>query len=168
VEHFWIWLAVVVFAFSAPDAVALQRPAATVHHEQACPYYEDRVSCARPDTGEIWLAPGAGRFEMWHELGHVFDHDVLTDPQRDWFTRVLRFDPGTPWDDGTGFGTRGPSEVFADAFATCATRKRPQRRGAWVVSTHEAAYGWNYTRDEYRRVCTAIAVLQTLAEPARG
>jgi hypothetical protein len=162
------WLLAIFVSFAAlaapTSALALERPAATVHYGTECPFYADGGSCATPEAGEIWLAPGASKFTLWHELGHIFDHDVLTDPQRAWFARLLGFKDVT-WDQGTGPGTRGPSEVFADAFATCATERPVRRRGKWATTTNEVAYGWNYTPRQYRRVCTGIAVAQYLAKP---
>jgi hypothetical protein len=162
-----VLLTILLLAAVAPAASALERPAGTVHRAE-CPFYADGGSCARPETGELWLAPGASRFAEWHELAHLFDHQTMTDRHRAWFARLLRFPDGADWYQGTGPGTHGPSEVFADAFATCATRRPARQVGRMTVSRETMSYGWEYTRREYRRVCNGIAVLQYLSRQAAG
>jgi hypothetical protein len=153
-------IAALLLLVAPPAASALD---VTVHREP-CPAYGG--SCADVDTGEAWIEPGAGRFTYWHEIGHHFDHQLLTAEQRSWFIPRLGFDPAEPWDQGTGPGTRGPSEVFADAYATCRMRaeRKPKRKpGAWATSRSDIAYGWNAGPRRTMRVCTAIAVLDYLS-----
>jgi hypothetical protein len=129
-------------------------PRFTIHHE-VCPDYDG--SCAWPETGEIWLPPGAGRFARWHELGHIFDYQVLTDADRAWFTPQLGFPSNRPWEaanyDDESPGFTEPAERFADAYAHCALRTVPSS----IVS-----YGYLPGPRTHRRVCTAIALLGTV------
>jgi hypothetical protein len=128
-------------------------PHVTIHHEP-CPYYADGGSCSYADTDDVYLEPGATRFERQHELGHQFDRQVLTDPDRAWLTSRLGFKPGA-WNRGTGPGNRSPDESFADAYAACAIGLVPLRRGkAWWTS-----YGYFPAARQHRVICNAIAVL---------
>jgi hypothetical protein len=148
--------AVFLIAGCAPASGALLRPyEERVHVDTPCPAGGEGSCVMTPD---IYLAEGAGRFELWHERGHLFDAQVLTDAQRAWFTRMLKMEG--PWDQGTGMGTRGPSEVFADAYATCAIGPQPVRaKGAWAVSNSDVAYGYDVGPRRHRRICTAISVV---------
>ena len=88
----------------------------------------------------------------------------MTDEQRAWFTRLLRMDG--PWYQGTGTGSRGPSEVFADAYAACATGKRPTLRrlkGGFRVASWTTSYGYQPTGWQHRNVCNLIALLSAYA-----
>jgi hypothetical protein len=73
---------------------------------------------AYPD-GTVYIDPSVQtRTSLWHELGHVFDFERLTDGDRNWFVRA--FHRGGGWDawfqpDGMGF-----NEVFADEYSACA------------------------------------------------
>jgi hypothetical protein len=152
-------LVALAFLVAPAGAHAAMDDGVTVHRE-ACPFYADGGSCATPDTGEAWVEPGAGRFAYWHEVAHVWERRALADEHRAWFADLFGFPAGTAWDQGTGPGTRGPSEVFADAFAACATRARVRgvRRGGMVVSAWSTAYGYLPTARQHQRVCNAIAV----------
>jgi hypothetical protein len=128
-----------------------------------CPAFPgERATCAYMDTGAIYMAE-LDRFSLAHELGHVFDARVLTEPERARLARLLGMD-GAPWENGTGehctVDAPCPSELFADAYATCATRgddirPRRTRRGA-LVFTEVNAYGYRPTPRQHRRVCRAI------------
>lgn len=138
-----------------------QPPRVTVHHAD-CPDYADGGSCADMATNEIWLAPNSGSFERWHEIGHLFDAQVLTDPDRAWFMRAFRMTG--EWVRGTGdecLGKRCPDELFADAYAACANDLRPEgrRRDGMTVSDWTTSYGYFPTARQHRRVCNGIAVI---------
>jgi hypothetical protein len=100
------------------------------------------------------------RFTKWHEIGHVFDYQALTDEQRAWFARELGFNPASSWlpePDDHESATAG--EVFADAYAMCAMNRSPAgsrtRRGRIVVNW-QSGYGYMPTVRQHRRVCNAI------------
>lgn len=155
---------VAVLALAAPAVAQAGRmpapPSVTIHENTPCP--DDGGSCSYSQTDDVFLEPGASRFERQHELGHQFDRQVLIDADRVWFTRVFRFAPG-PWDHGTGLecGRCGPDEHFADAYAACATGMTPalKRKNGIQVQTWTTAYGYHPTVRQHRRVCTAIIVL---------
>lgn len=162
-------LAVITAALAllaAPAASARDMPVTGLTaHFTACPYYADGGSCAQPETAEVWIAPGSSRFEFWHEVGHVFDHQVLDDRAHSWFTRVLGFASGTPWEADEGFyedhdfSQKSPDEMFADAFAACWLRMKPRRQGGLLVSEWTTAYWYQPSVRQHRRVCNGIAVL---------
>jgi hypothetical protein len=62
---------------------------------------------------------------LFHEAGHVFDFDVLTDSERQAFLNVM---PGqahrTWWEDDPG--RAAPGEWFADSYMWCARRPASQ------------------------------------------
>jgi hypothetical protein len=103
-------------------------------------------SCAFHD-GRVYLARGASDFAYWHELGHVFDAELLTDGDRRWF--MGRLSRRTTW-WSHGPGDPSPFELFADAYATCALGLTPAR-GAWVD-----AYGYRPGPKRHRQICSAI------------
>lgn len=151
-----VGLALIVLALTAPTASAARFPipaAASIHRGVECP--DGGGSCSYAATGEVFLAPGAGRFAKWHELGHV-RAERLTQADRGYMIELMGLPPG-PWDRGTGFegGFSSPSEWFADYHAACALRLYVSRAGgSW-----EASYApWPGAR-RYRRICNAIAVL---------
>lgn len=142
----------------------------TVHY-WACPFFKDGGSCSTPETAEIWIAPGTGAFDYWHEVGHVFDQQALTDQARAWMTARLGFAAGTAWDPTPAQSEplqinapRTPSEVFADAFAACWLGMKPggvRRHGMRFV---EWMTGYSYypTVRQHRRICNGIAVYALL------
>lgn len=151
-----IALVVMLAGCSTADAGMLRPFTERLHRDTACPD-GGAGSCATAE--DIYLAPGASRFQLWHERGHLFDAQVLTDDLRGWFTAQLKM--RGPWDQGTGMGTRGPSEVFADAYARCALGhpRKIKPRGAWVTSESEVAYGYHVGPRRHQRICVAISVL---------
>lgn len=85
------------------------------------------IGCSNP-AGCIWLNEDADRYDRMHELGHIFDAQVLTDRDRRRFTRLLGLGQ-RPWQKT--YMTPGgvvtddfdsPNEWFADAYAHCALR----------------------------------------------
>jgi hypothetical protein len=158
-------LALAVTLLIAPaSASALNRPyIERVHGDTPCPV--GGGTCA--SSPDIYLEPGATQFMLWHERAHLFDAQVLTDEDRAWFTRLLKMDG--PWDQGTGTGTRGPSEVFADAYAACALGRVPvaRKRGGMMIKQWTTSYGWDPGMRRHVRVCNAIA-WRTLAAMRPG
>jgi hypothetical protein len=157
-----MWRLVVLLLLAVPATAEARMPPPpqyTVKHSE-CPYYAERgesgVTCADLATGTVWLAH-PDRFSLEHEKGHLFDAQVLTDQDRAHFTRLLRL--SGPWDQGTGEGAgRGPSEVFADAYAYCATGWTPVKRSrnGMLVGGQVIAYGYFPSVRRYRRVCFTI------------
>ncbi len=98
--------------------------------EEPCPGEEDLdVACTIPEEATIWMDPRRviGRHGWWarevfyHEMGHNFDADVLSEAERAGFARLR----GTrrQWEypeESTANGNFGLEEVFADAYAGCA------------------------------------------------
>jgi len=80
----------------------------------ACAILPDGIIITRPDF--------INRFSFWHELGHDFDAQVLTEEDRARFLELIRL-PGRPWDysePGVDIHKTSPREFFADAYAECA------------------------------------------------
>lgn len=138
-------------------------PRFAIHHEPCPDYLPEISSCADQETAEIWLAPDASRFERWHELGHLFDAQVLDERARSWFTPLLGFPADAPWfeDYGNEFARAMPGERFADAYAACALDLRPggRLRGRLRVADWETAYGYQPTTRAHHRICNGIVVL---------
>jgi hypothetical protein len=107
--------------------------------------------------GTVYVEPGAPKFTLWHERAHALDAERLTDTDRNTLTSMLKMHG--EWNQGTGMGTRSPSEVFADAYAACALGRQvqPQRHGRLFVSKWETSYGYNPTVRQHRRVCSTLA-----------
>jgi hypothetical protein len=85
--------------------------------------------CAFRSGAHIVVGPSHPRFVFFHELGHVYDFTVLTPQGRDEFRRINGLT--TSWEESPdpptveGFGRQPPSEMFADAYAVCASVRRP-------------------------------------------
>lgn len=95
------------------------------------------------DTGNAtiyWQGDGPlGAFPRAHEVGHLFDAQVLNDGDRRYFQRLMHA-PGGAWDQGTGNqgGTGSPVEWFADYYGAAATGfdPRPSTRGGADISSY--------------------------------
>lgn len=141
----------------APARVPLPPQYQIVHAD--CPAYEDGGSCWDVTTRTIYLARYASRRDRFHELGHAFDSEVLTDPQRTAFVRIM--DLQFPWVQGTGWdagANYSPNEWFADAYADCELWRPPKwnSRAKVRVGTTDDVYGYTPTRAQRRQVCTLI------------
>lgn len=137
---------------NAPERVPL--PWAIVHRAE-CP--DGGGSCAYPSSHEVYLAPGAGRFALFHELGHVYLDNLDGFWKGTIATHVSR--GGWQWTDRT-------AERAADAYAACALRLQPmRRRGNHVSGNWATAYDYQPTRRQHRRVCSAIRRSATQAQP---
>ena len=136
-----------------------------------CPDNQDAAGCAAveitPDghggfvcadaDGCIWLADRGDRFARAHELGHIFDAQVLDDRDRARFTRLLGFRRGRPWfsDDDRA----SPGEVFADLYAECRLNITPwghRRKGGVIVGATPISYDSTPSPARYRAMCAAI------------
>jgi hypothetical protein len=142
-------------AASLPVGPGVPLPDHWTVREAGCPGRDDVVACANVDSAEVFVA-GADAFERWHELGHLFDYQRLTDTDRGRLTPLLGFRPGAPWwsteeDDQ-------PGEFFADAYAACALRLSPRgyRRGRALILDWQTAYGYFPTARRHARVCAVI------------
>jgi hypothetical protein len=132
---------------SPPSVLRVPLPPRYVIIHAACPDRDGLgLSCAYYD-GRVYLAPGASDFAFWHELGHVFDAEVMTEGDRRWFMR--RLSTRTTW-WSRGPGDRSPSELFADAYGICALGLHPDG-GEWID-----AYGYEPGRKRHRQICAAI------------
>lgn len=126
-------------------------PSVTIYENTPCPYYAEGGSCSYTDSDAIYLAPGTGASVRYHEIGHQFDRQVLTDADRAWFMRL--FDIGATWDGAV-------EETFADAYAACAIPPvRMVRRYGMRVFTFTTEFGYMPTFRQYRLACNAIAVI---------
>jgi hypothetical protein len=130
-----------------------------------CPGEPAAPGCAIPGIAEGCSDPAGcvflpsdymRRYNRWHELGHIFDAQVLTERDRWRFTRLLGFGGG-PWLRGTGVhgGMRSPSEWFADAYAHCALGLDGRFRAGQVLRI-VVAYGYDPSPRQSDRVCAAI------------
>ncbi|HTE62136.1 MAG TPA: hypothetical protein VK631_17420 [Solirubrobacteraceae bacterium] len=140
-------------------------PRFEIRYEPCPDYLPEITSCADQENAVIWLAPDADRFARWHELGHLFDAQLLTDADRAWFTALLDFEASTPW---TGHydawveygGAVVPAEHFADAYAMCALGLSPagrQRRDGSIEVGWTDAYGYNPSVRQHRAICAQIS-----------
>ena len=131
---------------------------------EPCPTAPWALGCADVESGIVYLDTD-DRFTRWHELGHLFDWQLLTDTDRTMFTRLLGFDAETPWwSDDAMYDRIGisPSEQFADAYASCALGRSPAGHGEPGGRTVvEWATGYDYypTVRQHQRICNAIGAL---------
>jgi hypothetical protein len=115
---------------------------------EACPGQPTFAGCvfgARPRT--LYLRPGARqpRSSFYHELGHVFDLEVLNRRERRAFKRIVGIRRA-----GWFGGDLPPVEWFADGYAECALRLRIGRR------LSPTPYGYAPSAGRYERVCRLI------------
>ena len=105
------------------------------------------AACAMPSEHEIYLGPdGRTKAAFFHELGHVFDASVMTDPLRQSFALLVRR-PGV-W--GTvATVSDPPSEQFAEAYSMCARHRR-------IRSVAYGMYSYTPTPAQHLRACALI------------
>lgn len=91
-----------------------------------CPGVPQAAGCYDGTTGTIWILRQYRKsVSIAHELGHVFDEQLLNDGQRNRFTAILGLRP-QQWDhpDIDAFSCDAvktcANEMFADDFAGCA------------------------------------------------
>lgn len=101
--------------------------------DERCPN-PDAVACAYL-TGPIYISPAltgsAARITLSHELGHVYDAQLMTNPLRAQLSQLMGWTG--PWNQYEQLGHGSPNELFADLYADCATARslapyRPWRR----------------------------------------
>lgn len=88
------------------------------------------VSAAATDgaSGTVYYQQPLSDYARAHEIGHLFDHQILTDGDRRYFSRLLQVPGEGDWRRGTGSnGMESPSEWFADYYAAAATNLDPRR-----------------------------------------
>src|SRR5919201_4721423 len=106
-------------------------PVVTVVHG-ACPDAPEGGSCADPARAVVYL-DSDDDFTRQHELGHLFDAQLLDDAERAALAPLLDAPADPPWDAGTDaecIDVVCPSERFADAYATCRLKWSPG--GDWA------------------------------------
>lgn len=81
-----------------------------------------------PNTKTVYHEGQMGRFARGHEAGHALDFQVLTDGDRDYFTRAIGM--RGPWAPPGTVGKPTPREVFADWYANAVIRGDPARSWA--------------------------------------
>jgi hypothetical protein len=117
----------------------------------------DGYPCADPIGGEIWVGRHARRFDVSHEIGHVWWERVATEVDRSRATRRLGLPADAPWyGDLASYKSRAPiaGEMAADAYAACDLGYGLQRRGE--PGTWETGYGYTPTRRKHRVMCATI------------
>jgi hypothetical protein len=78
------------------------------------------------NNGTIYSTVPLEPFDRAHEVGHVFDVQVLSDGDRRSFQRLMQA-PSGAWNQGSAADTGGgPSEWFGDYYAAAATRMDPE------------------------------------------
>lgn len=88
------------------------------------------------------------RFVTMHELGHVFDDEVLTPSERDTFKRIARIPASVGWGDPPN----APAEKFAEAYRLCDLIGPRLPSVTWRY----IGYEWAPTPKQHRLACTLI------------
>jgi hypothetical protein len=132
---------------------------ASTELQQPCPYEHTQdgaqllvMGCYIAGTDTIYYDTGE---TLWHERGHAFDHQRLTDEDRVWISRT--FFRGRLW--STPIRSDGAEERFAEFFAFChirAPRARRDGRRAQIA----IGYGLIPYTARHRRFCNTVAVLE--------
>jgi hypothetical protein len=126
-------------------------PAGTVVlHLESCPAgasAEWAAACSMPAQNTIYLGREAQyKDRFFHELGHLFDADDMTDPLRTSFESVIRRPGVWAW---TATAKNPPIEQFAEAYSMCA-RHRTLRELAYGM------YDYMPTPATHLRACRVI------------
>lgn len=128
----------------ADRALAPLPPALVILHATACPDDPESGACSLPP--EIWGVQS--RMDLYHELGHVFDDQVLNAVSRRAVVVALG-EQGRPWHIDEREDARNPSvELAAEAYAWCA-----QRGPRLTRPVADAAYHYNPGPRRHQRVC---------------
>lgn len=153
-------LVFVLFVVGAHNANAsMPTPPSAPVVRDVCPYAEWAQGCVDGDTA--YVKPGAGPFVYWHELGHLYDDQVLSDAHRAKY-QALTNDHGEWLPDWSPDGS--PSERFADAYAICAMHATGRRQYGMTwwdrpgdrVYVSAGSYGYTQPLRRHRRVCQLI------------
>jgi hypothetical protein len=91
-------------------------PVAVTVVEDTGPCVLEVMACAEDDT--VWISV-ASRGVFYHELGHLFDADLLPEWGRERFMELFGLEG--PWRLSEPLAY-GPNELFADVYAQCALR----------------------------------------------
>lgn len=150
-------LLVLVVLLALPgQAAALMRPPLPPQEQivyEACPGDPKADGCAYTDLGVIYVGARPNRHTLEHERAHLYDAQVLDDTERAAIMRAMGVKP--PWYVATGdpcFWQPCPSEMFAEAYATCRMRLKSYRVWNWI----DTSYGWYPGPVRQRRTCAAI------------
>lgn len=131
-------------AFSTPTKPIPLPPVPPDVVLEPCPQIPGKAACTSPG-GPIYLDPQHGSWRaLWHELGHQFDYQAMSDYQRDRF-RTFSGDL-RPW----GSQPNGPKEKFAEAYRLCALGWRPFEKHV------EGAFHYRVTVKRQHRICILI------------
>lgn len=160
-----------MFAVAAALAVALVTPSAQTARVDAlvaqmrvpvvqatqvilapCPEPTDTndAGCTYPETGSpVWISPAQFTpFSLYHELGHRYRFDALSDGAEHRFVTIMRY---RRW---------GPAieERFADAYASCALGWKPHVADSPGDTDPRFPTGYSYwpTPSQQRQVCGMI------------
>lgn len=125
---------------------------------------------ADPATATVHVQPDPNPFAVTHELGHLFDSQVLSEGDRRYFQRIMHAPRGA-WNlaetTGKVDGLRSPNEWFSDFYGAMGTGFDANKEGmaSFAVITpkrlhnFEAALG----RLGKRRGLAGLNLLETLA-----
>jgi hypothetical protein len=125
----------------------------------SCPARPSAAGCVytrRPRT--IWLKPGVDdpRGVLLHELGHVFDLEVLNNRDRGHFRRLMGRRSARWWR-----GSLPLAEQFAEAYSWCA-------RYARIVSiSRYSSYDYRPTARQHKAICRLAVRAARDRSPAR-
>jgi hypothetical protein len=109
-----------------------------------CPSFPRNEGCADHERGILYAR---SRETYWHELGHFYDWQVLSERQRARFRALTRAPRQLPWwNYSSDPDVESVAENFADAYAICALNYRPP--GFWP--------GYMPNRKLHSRVCEFI------------
>ena len=125
-------------------------PGTVVLHLENCPAGqapEWAAACALPAQQTIYLGREAQyKDRFFHELGHIYDADDMTDPLRSLFESVIRRPGVWAW---TATAKNPPVEQFAEAYSMCA-RHRTLRELVYGM------YDYMPTPAMHRQACSVI------------
>jgi hypothetical protein len=147
---------------AAGAAIPRTPPYVTVIHA-SCPDAptSDPASCADPADATIYLMRGSDQFARQHELGHLYDAELLDDTERAAITPLLGAPAGTPWTRDDCVQHLCPNEMVADAYAACRLGLEPQpfrRHGRRISTGWQTSYGYSpATNRRHARTCAAIS-----------
>jgi hypothetical protein len=113
-------------------------------------------ACYTPLARVIYMAGpnAANRAQFFHELGHDFDSNNMTDAYRAGFIRIMRYRTPSWWAAANPVDAESAGERFATAYSVCARRQTIARDGWRYGPGH--GYGYSPTRAQHRRVCALI------------
>jgi hypothetical protein len=117
-------------------------------HLEACPPRPELDGCVLfGSPRRIYLRPDSrwSRITLYHELGHMFDLELMDEADRRRFASLLG-QPGQGWWDGE----EPPAERFAEAYALCSRYRRLRAMPSWT------GYGYGLSPRHHRRLCRRI------------